>query len=132
MIPAGGTIINEAVQEKQMPSCTWKIDVERGRVVERIDNLEAIRQAVFKILQTERFDYVIYDDSYGNELKALQGMSPTFVKSEIKRRIKEAIMQDERVKGVEDISIATKSESMVVEFTVLCEYGSFKIAKEVG
>lgn len=36
-----------------------------------MDGMEAVKQAVYKILQTERYKYVIYDWNYGVELEDL-------------------------------------------------------------
>ena len=47
---------------------TYKMDLETGRVTGYVDGTEAMRQAILKILLTERFAYLIYSWDYGIEL----------------------------------------------------------------
>ena len=49
------------IEKKTIPSLTWKINEERAEVRGTVDELEAMKQAVRKILQTERYRYAIYD-----------------------------------------------------------------------
>src|SRR5690606_27931875 len=68
MIPTGGTIADAATAEVRQPSRTYKLEFARGRVAGMTDGLDAIKQAVYKILQTDRFRYEIYSFDYGHEL----------------------------------------------------------------
>ena len=43
----------------------------------KLDGLEAMKQAIFLILQTERFQYAIYSWNYGTQLNALLGQVMT-------------------------------------------------------
>ena len=90
-----GTIIPADLEivEEQQPSLTFGIDFDRGRVVGMVDGLESVKQAVFLILQTERYRHLIYTPDYGAELEGLIGRDPLFVQSELKRRIREALMR---------------------------------------
>lgn len=131
MIPAGGSILNAPVEEQQQPSLTWKLDLENKRITQMIDGLEAVKQAVFVILETERFQYLIYSFDFGSELQGLIGKSPLFVQSEIRRLIKEALLQDDRITDVQNITFQTQGDSMLVEFTVVSVFGNFTMTKEV-
>jgi phage baseplate assembly protein W len=131
MIPAGGSILNAPVEEQQQPSLTWKLDLENKRITQMIDGLEAVKQAVFVILETERFQHLIYSFDFGSELQGLIGKSPLFVQSEIRRLIKEALLQDDRITDVQNITFQTQGDSMLVEFTVVSVFGNFTMTKEV-
>lgn len=124
MIPQGSTI-NAPIEEIEQPSQTWKLDFEKGKVTRVIDNLEAIKQAVFKILQTDRFQYLIYSFNYGHELDTLIGQNPLFVQSEFTRMIIEALTQDDRITGIENMQIDIEGDRMFARFTVVTQYGSF-------
>src|SRR5690606_35196789 len=128
-----GTIIPAEldVEEEQQPSLTYGIDFERGRIRGMIDELEAIKQAVFLILQTERYRYLIYSDDYGSELEGLVGRDPLFVRSELKRRIREALMQDDRIEDVTNFDIQINGDSALVRFTVVSVFGDFEAEQEV-
>ncbi|MEF3309525.1 DUF2634 domain-containing protein [Paenibacillus sp. GYB004] len=131
MIPTGSTLKNAPVQNVQQTSRTWRLDFEAGRVTGMIDNLDAVQQAVIKILQTDRFAQLIYSFNYGNELNRLIGMSPLFVQSEATRIIQEALSVDDRIRGVQDVTVSIEGDSMTITFTVITQYGSFQASWEV-
>lgn len=126
MIPTGGSIDTQNIETVTQPSRTWRLDFEHGRVVGMIDGLEAVRQAVAKILQTERFEHLIYDSSYGFEGKGLIGKAPVFIQSELRRRIREALIQDDRIEDVTDFRIDITGDTVTVRFTVVSTFGSFQ------
>ena len=128
-----GTIIPSDLEivEEQQPSLTFGVDFDRGRVIGMVDGLEAVKQAVFLILQTERYRHLIYSYDYGSELEGLIGRDPLFVQSELKRRIREALMQDDRIEDVTNFSIRFDGDSALVRFTVVSIFGNFEAEQEV-
>lgn len=125
MIPQGGSLqANQNIE--QQPSYTYRVDFATNRISRHSDGLEAIKQAVFKILQTERFQHLIYTSNYGVELNSLVGKSRPFVQSEIKRRIKEALLQDDRIIAIEGMLVTFNGDQALVEFVVVTQYGSFR------
>jgi phage baseplate assembly protein W len=132
MIPSGGELINAPVEDVEQPSRTYRLDLKRNQIVGQTDDLDAIRQAVYKMLQTERFRHPIYSFDYGHELKTLIGSNPTFMKSEVKRMLREAFMRDSRITSIEKVQITHENEDMIVEFTVVTQYGSFQATQEVN
>ncbi|MFD1179199.1 DUF2634 domain-containing protein [Paenibacillus puldeungensis] len=128
MIPIGGDLL-EAENEEET-SRTYGIDFAGGKATGITDGLEAVRQAVYKILQTDRFAHLIYDANYGSEITGLQGRSEGYVRSEIDRRIREALLQDDRISSIEDMQITINGDEAVATFTVVSDYGDF--TKEVN
>ena len=128
-----GTIIPAEldVEEEQQPSLTYGIDFEKGRIIGMIDELEAVKQAVFLILQTERYRYLIYSADYGSELEGLIGRDQLFVRSELKRRIREALMQDDRIEDVTNFRLQFNGDSALVRFTVISNFGEIEAEQEV-
>ena len=53
MLPDRNTILQE---DERMPSYTPKIDFERNRIMGTVDNIDAMEQAIYLILQTERYE----------------------------------------------------------------------------
>jgi phage baseplate assembly protein W len=123
--PDDGAINVEAATDK-----TYKIDFSKGRVMGYADGIEAVKQAVEKILLTERFQYLIYDSDYGVELESLIGQPQGYVKADIKRRVTEALMQDDRIKDVTDFDIQFEGDIVNVSFTVMSAYGN--LSEEVS
>lgn len=126
MIPTGGSLGAKRLEVVEQPSRTWRLDPDRGRVAGMIDGLDAVRQAVFKILQTERFRHLIYGADYGAELASLIGRDPALVRSELRRRITEALIQDDRIDEVADFEMDFSGETVEARFTVVSSFGTFR------
>lgn len=125
MIPAGSTIRNATIEEAQQPSKTYKLDLEKGRIVGMADGIDAIKQAVYCILQTDRFRYLVYSFDYGNELSSVIGLSPLFVESEIRRLLYEALTQDDRIDDLQVLDMQRNGDQLEVQFRVFTNIGSF-------
>ena len=122
---------NLEIEEQTLPSLTYR--VVDGRVRGMIDDLDAVRQAVDKILRTERFVWPIYDDQYGNDLLELVGKSMPYAKAEVERMITEALQGDDRVDGVTiDKMEAVNGDSLAVWFTVSTASGELQAETEVA
>ncbi|NOU68394.1 DUF2634 domain-containing protein [Paenibacillus sp. LMG 31461] len=130
MIPTGGAGIVQLFQT-QHHSKTYRIDHENKRIVGIVDGIEAVKQAVYKIMQTERFEHLVYGPDYGGEYKSLIGKRESYVRSEIWRRIEESLLQDDRITAIEDMKITVTGDSALAEFTVVSKYGRFQSTKEV-
>lgn len=103
-----------------------------GRVTGWTDALDAMRQAVEKILQTERFRFEIYSDEYGIELENLIGESFDLVVAEVERILKEALLADERIVSVDDVTVKQSDKtSVLIAFTITSVFGSFNMEQEV-
>ncbi|SFF23231.1 Protein of unknown function [Paenibacillus algorifonticola] len=126
MIPQGGSLTNVTVREVQQPSLTWGVDFTTGRITGKVDGLAAVRQAVLKALQTDRFWHAVYTFNYGHELGTLSGRSPIYVQSEAARMISEALLQDDRITSVDDVQAVVQGDEMTVSFTVVTDFGSFR------
>ncbi len=114
------------------PSLTYKLDFEGKRISGKIDNEEAIRQLVMKILYTERYAYVIYSSQYGVELDRLIGKDYDFIVSDLERTITEALLADDRILSITDfVAEQTAIDKMTATFTVNSVVGSVNINTEV-
>lgn len=95
----------------------------------KISNLEAMQQAVYHILMTERYSNPIYDDDYGVELEQYLGKDLIYISSTIEKTLKDALMQDDRVQNVIVNSVKQNEndpDACDVEFTVMSIYGEFE------
>ncbi len=122
----------ENLEIEKQPNLTYKMDRERERVIGTAEELEAVKQAVYKILQTERYEYPIYSGDYGIELKDLYGQPVSYVCPELERRISEALLWDSRIESVEDFDFDTSVKGVVtVSFKVNTVFGEIDSEKEV-
>lgn len=129
MLPESGNLLNMDLEIATQPSKTYRID--GGRIQGTVDYLEAVRQSVYCILNTERYDWLIYSWNYGTELKNLFEKPVGYVKSMLKRRIKEALMQDERITGVSDFTFEISGRKVSAAFVVHTDAGDIPANKEV-
>lgn len=130
MIPKTSAFERELVIKSQ-PSRTYALDLAQGRVLGMVDGLEAMEQAVYKILATERYENVIYSFRYGTELKGLVGLPMERVCARLEGRIREALLCDDRVQRVEDFAYEVEKEVLRVSFTVVTTEGNVEVKKEV-
>lgn len=115
-------------------SKTWRIDLVTGRIRTFIDNEEAIRQYIRKVLMTSRNRYLIYDDTYGEELRDLIGQNLTqdLMNVEIPRVVREAIEGDDRIEEVSDVIVTQyNSDGVLIEVSVTTVAGLY-ITEEVA
>lgn len=117
-------LIGEDIEISVEPSLTYAMQPKKSRIEGFRDELDAMRQAVYKIVHTERYKYPIYDWNYGIELNDLFGMPIPFIYSMIKVRIQEALEVDERIIEVIDFKFSNpRKHSVHVEFTVRTIFG---------
>ena len=62
-----------------LPTKTFRLDMENGRIMGNIDDSEAVMQFIKKVLDTSKYAYEIYDWYYGNQLNLLVGQSYDYV-----------------------------------------------------
>ncbi|AXB65797.1 DUF2634 domain-containing protein [Clostridioides difficile] len=124
------SIINFDV--RQEPSKTFKLNIEKNKVDGICDDVEALKQAIFLILNTERYEHLIYSRNYGVELNDLIGEPISYVIPELERRITEALIQDDRIENVDNFEFQNVKGKVHCKFTVYSKYGNIKAEKVVS
>lgn len=120
------------VEEKTYPSNTFSIDFISNKITGFVDEKEAIKQAIFLILNTERYKFLIYSWNYGIEFEDLIGVHPDIVEDESERLISEALLQDDRIKAIYDFDFKRIKDSIIVTFTVDTIFGEIEAETEVS
>lgn len=131
LIPTGAPVLGAEIEYGIYPSKTYALDSESGRISGYVDELEAVRQAVYKALNTERYMYAGYTDNYGVELRDKIGTRLTYALPEIKRCISEALEWDSRIDSVDGFAFVPGGDSVQVSFIVHSIYGDFASGTEV-
>lgn len=131
MLPQTNNDLLNDFEEVQQPSKTYRIDLEKNRIVGYVDGKEAIKQFIYKTLSTERYEHIIYSWNYGAELAKLFGQPIPYVYSEIKRLITEALTQDDRITSVDAFSFGHKKNKVFVSFVAHTIYGEVDASWEV-
>lgn len=124
---------NDPIQKQRgITALTLTADAETGdRISGHVDGLEAIAQAVYLILSTERYEFIIYSWDYGVELVDLIGKPIPYVMSELPRRITEALIQDNRIDDVTNFEFEQRGKILYTKFTVVSNLGNISTELEV-
>lgn len=96
------------------------------------DNIDALQQAIYKVLDTERYEYAIYSSDYGIDIESLIGKDIEYVRIELKRRIQDCLLADERIVRVDNFTFSSSGDELICSFTVTSSYGELLITKEVN
>ena len=125
MIPSTTAFLEQDFEIEEQPTHTYKMNLASELVRGYTDYQEAMKQAIYKILNTERYQYVMYSWNYGIELLDLYG--------ELERRITEALTWDDRIKSVDnfEFNISKKGE-ILVTFTAHTVFGDVVAEKVVN
>lgn len=132
MIPNNKEIALTEVEIETRPSRTYAFNIEANRIRGTTDEQEAMRQAVYLILNTERYQYPIYSWNYGIELQHLIGQPIALVLPEIERCITEALIQDDRITGVDEFDFKVSGKHVLCSFRVITIFGEITTRTEVN
>ena len=133
MIPSNNSILATDLEVTTQPSLSHKMYIDDKYINGICMDLEEVKQTIYKILNTERYQYNIYSFDYGVELSDLIGEPISYVCSEIERRITEALTQDDRIESVSDFEFDTsKRHEVVCTFVVHTIFGDVAEEKVVN
>lgn len=118
------------VQEQTYKARTYGLS--ETKIEGFVDELAALKQAIYKILSTEQYEYPIYSFKYGVAWKELIGEERAYVRAEIRRMIEEALLQDDRIREVDGFRFEFSGDSCHCSFQVSSIYEEIQIEKEVA
>lgn len=117
--------------DKQIPTKTYKMDWENGRIIGNVNKEEAVQQAIKKSLLTPRYDCLAYDDQYGSELdrllKSLHNVTREYIEAELPALIEDALTADGRISAVQDISFEFIGDELSIDLTAVTSYGDTRL-----
>jgi len=131
MIPQVQDNIRQDFTFEALPSKTFRLNHNNLTVTGTIDQIQAVEQAVFLILNVERYQWLIYSWNYGVELHGLIGKDPEYCLPEIERRVREALLQDDRITAVQDFQFEINKKQVLTAFTVVSIFGEINVEKVV-
>lgn len=140
MIPKLNSLDISNFQEKEKTSKDHKLNYSTDDLISKkkyiygeVDELQAMEQVVYKILNTQRYQSIIYSWDYGIELEDLKGKSVTYVCAELERRIYEALTFDNRITNVLDFNFDVSKIGIVsASFKVETIFGQIKSEKNLN
>lgn len=131
VLPVGNITVTEdleVISGAELPTRTYKLDFEKGRCAGFIDRKAAMEQAIRKVLSTKRFAHLIYSDDYG--FQNMIGRDRLFVQGELPRRVKEALLQDERITSIENFKLEFNKDEAFVSLRADTIYGDVDVLRE--
>lgn len=130
MVPESASYSAEKIEIKKENTKTYAVDYENGCINGFCDGKEAVKQAIRKILETDRFLYLIYSFNYGFE-RNYEDVSSGSIYPILRKNIEEALLQDDRIQEVKDFSFSRNGSDVSVKFTVVTGEDEFDYEKVV-
>lgn len=124
------TITNTTVEK---PSLTYKLDIDKGRIIGRVDGIEAMQQYIRKTLITPRFGCLIYGDDYGSEINAVMVANKwnrAVEKKLLPKLVKDAL-GDSRIIDVYDFDFADGEDCIYISFKADTVFGVIEIKEAI-
>lgn len=131
MLPQAQDDLRADFEEVIEPSKTYKLILEKNRCLGLVDEREAMKQAIFLMTSIERYEYLIYSWNVGIETKDLFGKPTAYVASEISRRIRECLLQDDRITEVDSFEVTAIKNKVHVQYVAHTIFGEIEAEREV-
>lgn len=137
MIPKVDYEINELLDdrlelEKVSPSLTYAMNIKNERIVGKVDEVDALKQAIYKEINTEKDVYPIYTN-YGLKKKDLFGQEKRYAYMILTDRVRDCLMDDDRILDVYDFEYVedmSEKDNLCMSFSVDSIFGEFGIYNE--
>ena len=123
MIPSTNGFLSQDFTIEEQTSRTYRMDFDKLNIRGFTEQQAAMAQAIYKIVNTERYQYIIYSRNYGIELLDLFGQPISFVIPEIRRRVEEALLHDTRIESVDNFIFVVGKRTVLTRFTAHTIYG---------
>ena len=130
-IPIG---IDEISTEEELPSKTYKLDLDKGRIVGFVDGQEACRQAIRKALITPRFKCLIYDNQYGSEIEdavTVNDATREYIRSVVPGFVEDCLKPDSRILGVSNFTFEFQGEGAYIGFEADTIFGKITVEEVI-
>jgi hypothetical protein len=130
-IPLG---INEVSTEEEQPSKTYKLDLDKGRIIGYVDGVEAVKQAIRKAIITPRFKCLIYDHQYGSEIEEAvitNDATREYVRSVVPGFVEDCLKPDSRILSVSNFKFDFQEDGAYISFDADTIFGSVSIEEVI-
>ena len=115
----------------KMPGKTYYYNIEKQTISGFIDDITALKQAIYLILISKRYEHELYSSSYGLETDELVGCPDGVVYPRIERIFTDALLQDDRITSISDFDFKRERDTLRVSFKVSSNIGNFKVEKSM-
>lgn len=126
--------VSTVVDAVERPSRTYKLDLDKGRILGMVDGQEAVQQAIRKAIITPRFKCLAYDNQYGSEIKAAvvqKDATPEYAKAVIPDFVRDALRPDTRVLNIYNFNFEFEDDTVHITFDADTIYGTVRIEEVI-
>lgn len=126
--------IDTVTEAEEQPSLTYRLDLDKGRIVGKVDGLTAVNQAIRKAIITPRFKCLIYDNQYGSEIEEAiitKDASPDYIEAVTEGFIRDALRPDTRILSVYDFQFNFEEDKAHVFFRADTIFGKTEIEEVI-
>lgn len=130
-IPIPVTTVTEA---EELPSKTYRLDLDKGRIVGYVDGQEAIRQAIRKAIITPRFKCLIYSNQYGSEIEeavVTEDATPEYTQAIVPGFVRDCLRPDTRITGVSNFEFRFEDDECYISFDADTIHGTVRIEEVI-
>lgn len=130
-IPIG---IGDVSEAEELPSKTYKLDLDAGRILGFVDGQDAVRQAIRKALITPRFKCLIYDNQYGSEIEeavTVNDATREYIRSVVPGFVEDCLKPDTRILGVSNFTFEFKDNGAYIGFDADTIFGKINVEEVV-
>jgi hypothetical protein len=125
----------ETVEEAaELPSKTYKLDLDKGRIIGYVDGQAAVRQAIRKAIITPRFKCLIYDHQYGSEIEAAviqKDATRQYTEAVVPGFVRDALRPDSRITGVSNFAFTFTDDEVLITFDADTIFGTVQIEEAI-
>lgn len=121
-------------EETEMPSRTYCLDLDTGRIIGIVDGMEAVNQSIRKAIITARYNCLIYNSDYGSEVESMVHDSistPELIETALPELIRDAVSQDTRILEIYDFEFAFKNDAVFISFSADTIFGKTRISEVI-
>lgn len=126
--------ISDVEEAAEAPSKTYRLDLDKGRIVGMIDGQEAVQQAIRKAIITPRFKCLIYDNQYGSEIEdaiIAKDASQDYIEAVIEGFVRDALKPDTRILDISDFRVTFSENAAYINFTASTIFGETEISEVI-
>lgn len=116
------------------PGLTYYINSATGHISSMVDNKEALVQAIYKALDTEKYGYLIYGWLYGLDMEPFIGQDLDYIQTNLKSYVEDCLLQDDRVESIQNFKVTQQDiDSCLITFDVISTEGYLQgLSKEIN
>lgn len=126
--------VDTVEEAAEQPSKTYKLDLDKGRIIGMVDGQEAVRQAIRKAIITPRFKCLIYDNQYGSEIEEAvtqKDATPEYTEAIVPGFVRDALRPDTRITGVSNFKFRFENDEAYISFDADTIFGTVRIEEVI-